>query len=653
MARDRGRDTGERSRLCPACRSPISIFATICRFCGQKVDRPRDDGRRLTVSTLGESPGDSYVPLGSVDLVRAAREGHVEPALYRDAETSRMIELLYQERDRRNVLVVGQAGVGKTKFVRGVALAISEGVEDGTLPLCRLLELNLSLLESGTVNMMDTVIALGAMIQEMPGLFVFVDGLHPLLDVEVGNDAAESVLASSIRTAEMGYIATLNLDEYEHIVDRDANFFFNFNVLRLEPLSVDSSVEILRARRPLLEKQYNLRISERALKPAVTLSQRYLTGQCLPGKAVDVLTKACHLYRQRLIAQSNYPAEWLDETALGPMGNEIGPEHVKRAITDLTSIDVDAAEAEVWKTILEERLRQFVVGQDEAITQIAATMSRVRLRLGEGYRPAGVMMFGGPRGVGKFMTIRALAYKLTGSYDGLNVFDMSKYSDVSAVTKLFGLTPWQDANPATGALARAVHRAPFAIVFFNGIEHVHQSFFDALLPILTTGSLRDSGGHEVRFNKCVLVLSYNCAPPPSYDCHTPDSLREVLLKRISREVVGRFDAIVPFKVLDATDLHTIIRFAMRELQRRVKPLNIAIRIYDMAYVVIGQQGYTPENGAADLLHTLDRLVIRPINKMIEAKEVKGGDTLEVLAESGQINIRAAHPQPGPTETPQP
>ena len=645
MAKDAGDQSREKTRLCPACRMPISILATRCRHCGQKVDRPRDEGRRLTIATLGGTAHESYVPLGSVDLTEEAREGKLEPVLGRDMEAAGVLAFLAEE-NSKNVLIVGHPGAGKTQLVHGVAQAAAKAAQEDGAPEYRILELNLTLLRSGTVNMMDTVIALVDMLKAMPGLFVFIDGIRPLLDADASSEIAESVLGSAIRAAETGFICTMTVREYERVVAEDASAFHNFNIVRLDPLSEAKTFEILRNRRPSLEGHYRTHISDKALAASVSLTQRYLPDRCLPGKAVDVLVRACDLHKQKRIALSNFPAEWLDGAAVGRVGDEITAEHVRQALAAITSIDIDAAEAGLWAKRLRDRLKYSIVRQDAAVEQIAAALAQARLRSGEASRPTCAMLFGGPHGSGKFRTAQVLTYALLGSYDSLVTFDMAQYTNVKAVTRLFGSTPWQDANPDTGTLPLVMRALPFAVVAFAGIERAHSSFFEALMPILQSGCLRDTAGHEVSFKKCVLVLSLNCPTPPSLDAHTCESLRDVLLGQMRREVVERLDAIVPFRALNASDIDAVIRLIMRDFSRHLKSKNLGLRVQDAVFTLLKEQGYSPNQGAGNLPKTLERLIINPAQAMIEAKKVQDGGIIEVAAHNGEIAIRVA----APTET---
>ena len=653
MAKDVSGEPREKTRLCPACRTPISFLATRCRHCGQKVDRPRDDGRKLTITSLGGDPDNRQAPLGITDLSAAARAGELAAPHARDEELAALLKMA-PKRGRKNVLVVGHRGVGKAQLMHGAALALAKEDEarqrqsqkvpaalaKKPSPEHSLLEVNVAILQIGTLNVIDTAMSLIDLSKKETGLLLFVNGIRPLLAADPTEPSAESVLGTAIKDNEVPCIGTLTVQEYDEVFEAEPLLAGNFEVLRIEPMSEKDTLEILKARRPSLEKRYDAHISDRALKSAVGLTQRYMPDRYLPGKAVEVLDRACELYKLKVIAQSNYPAEWLDEASMR-LGNEVGADHVRRAIAEITAIDIDAAEEELWARRLEERLKRFVVGQDAAIAQIAAAMSHIRTQLDEQGHPAGTLLFAGPCGVGKFHMVKALTYNLLGSYDHLTVFDMARYADVNAVTNLFGSTPWKSGNVEAGVLAPAVRSAPFAVVVFYSIEEAHPSFFDALLPILATGSLSDGSGNRADFSKCLFVLTSNCPPPESYDSHSPESLRAVLLRQVPREVVDRFDALVPFRLLDFADACSVVRLAIRDFCQRLKAQQIGINAQNAACEFIAKQGFSPENGVATLQQAVECLILGPISEMMAAKQIQSGDTAEVTVQDGQIVVRVA------------
>ena len=301
------------------------------------------------------------------------------------------------------------------------------------------------------------------------------------------------------------------------------------------------------------------------------------------------------------------------------------------ALAESVGAEGESEEARAWARNLEERLKEFVTGQDTAIEHVAAAMGRAHEREGTGVSPASVMLLGGPQGVGKFRTIKVLTYKLLRSYDGLTVFDMEDNADPGAAARLLG---------PEGELVRTVQATPLPIVVFNGVQHAHASFFEALLPIISSASLADANGVSVDLSKCLLFLTFDC-PAPDFGVHNPESLRDAFRDKAGPEVTGQIETFVPFKLLTVPEIHTIIRFGLRNFYRHLSPHQIGMRVHNTAYEVLVRQGHNAHRGVADLPEVLDRLVFGPAKAMMEVGTVQSGQTIEVVVRDGQMVLNVA------------
>ena len=640
MGNEQGNELLEKTRPCPACRMLISVKATTCRYCGKDVPPPIGQIRRLTADMLSHDFGQSpyMVTLGHAarDLTEAAGAGELTQALGREKEIGVLLGLLFSE-DPKSILIVGEDGVGKTRLVGAVALAATNGMLAGTLPACRILEFNLGIMQNATLQVVNKVNALISLARETPGLVVVIDGAMPLLSPHSGKDREADTLGSSVMAGEVRCIATLTDSEYAKVMEVNPKALRRFEIVRVEPLSEKTTLEVLRHCRPSVEKQYGVGVSEEALQAAVTLTQQFMPGKHLPGKAIDVLGQACSRYKRKAHTRATYPAEWLDEVSMRHLGNKVESHDIKKVITEITSIDIDAAQVEEWSKKLETRLKRMVVGQEAALTQVAQAITQMRLRFhASAGRPAGVLLFVGPPGVGKVHTVRALTYQLLGSYDNLTVLDMASYSQAQALVDLFGSLPGEDGSVETGTMAKAVKEKALAVVAFDSIDRAQSPVLGNLLPMLIRSSIKDSTGHELNFAKCLFILTLNC--PVS---QASEPLAEMLGRRIPAEMLGSLDAVIRFRAFEAADVRSVIRLAMERFYKRLKPLQVGLKIHEAAYECLMQEGYDPKEGVRKLPDILERRVFDPIGELLQAGKVQHGNNIEVITSNNQVAIQVS------------
>jgi ATP-dependent Clp protease ATP-binding subunit ClpC len=487
---------------------------------------------------------------------------------------------------------------------------------------------------SAQKDIQGAIVSLVNFLKANPETVLFVDGIRPLFAAGEEGDSLRMLLGTAVKTGEIPCVGTLTLDEYEKLAAANALAETYIEIVRLEPLSEEKTSAILDKLRPAFERHHGVRISDEAIEDAVRMTQQYMPKQHLPGKAIEVLDQACARYKLKVASRENYP-DMVDSGSLRHLGAKVGSHDVKRVIMEITAVDIEADQAQEWKKQLEQRLKRHVVGQDAAIEQIAAAMTRVRTTFGRSGRPAGVMLLAGPPGAGKMHAIRCLTYQLLGSNEDLTVFDMANYTQPEALARLFGVTAEQEGDATKGELVRA-RNVPFALVAFEGVEHAPKGFFETLSRILASGSLKDSQGHEIGFRNCLIVLTLNGQPLPA-----GGPLRERLLETVPQEVVDRCDAIVAFRALEPGDARAIVRKGLEELYRALKPRGISLRVSDRAYDPIIAQGYSPQKGATGLPETIERLVAKPVSDLVETGKIRNGGTIEVAEQDGRIVVRAA------------
>ena len=635
----------ERTRNCPACRSAISVWATTCRFCGRDVPRPFTEVRRLSARELAGEPvaaTDGVAELGPLvrDLTLAARKGEITPVYGRDREVSDVVGLLAQEA-QPPLLLVGFPGVGKTALIEAVALELVRDAHNPDRARWRIVQIELASMKDHRIGLTDRLSALSRLGAQMRHLVVFIDDVFSVAQGTHVHGSPERALCSMIKNRDIRCIGTMTPAQYETSLDVHGAVFERFEVYRVEPLDEKATKSLLQREQARLEGQYGVRISDKAISAAVELAREFIPHQYFPGKALEVLKHACNRYKRKCIMAQTYPAEWQDDASMRQLGDKVRPHDVKRAISEITSIDIDAAEVDFWKQKLAQRLGRYVFGQEPALREIAAAVAQVRLRFRTPGRPAGALLFGGPTGVGKVHTARVLARQLLGNCDDLAILDMAEYADADGVEKLFGFVVGKGGSLERGALACVIRDTPFAIVVLEGIERAHPDVVEALAPVIATGACRDAQGHELSLTKCLLILTLDC--PPSERLFSAESLKGMLSSRSPRELVERMDSIVPFQQLAVNDIRDIAQRTLEEFYEELSPRGIRMRVHEAVYKLLAAKGYDQQHGVANLPILLEQAIVHPIREVLAAGGLPNGGQIELAVEKDGVVVKAVAP----------
>ncbi|NBM16913.1 ATP-dependent Clp protease ATP-binding subunit [Streptomyces sp. GC420] len=494
------------------------------------------------------------------DLTDVAREGRIDPVIGRDAEIEQTVEIL-SRRGKNNPVLIGDAGVGKTAIVEGLAQRIADGDVPDTLAGRRVIALDLTGVVAGTRFRGDFEERLNNIIEEIranPGeLIIFIDELHTVVGAGAGGGSeggsmdAGNILKPALARGELHVIGATTLEEYRRYIEKDAALARRFQpVLVPEPSTADT-VEILRGLRDRYEAHHQVRYADEALLAAVELSDRYLTDRFLPDKAIDLMDQAGARVRLRartkgtdvraLEREAEQLARDKDQavaaeqyekaTALRDRivelnrrieaGRELGtgeepvtevvPEDIAEVVSRQTGIPVSSLTQEERDRLLglERHLRQRVIGQDEAVTAVADAVLRSRAGLASPDRPIGSFLFLGPTGVGKTELARALAEALFGSEDRMVRLDMSEYQERHTVSRLVGAPPGYVGHEDAGQLTEVVRRHPYSLLLLDEVEKAHPDVFNVLLQVLDDGRLTDSQGRTVNFTNTVIVMTSN------------------------------------------------------------------------------------------------------------------------------------------------
>ena len=655
------------------------------------------------------APGEPPAPPSSTptvdkhgrDLTAAAREGKIDPVIGREDEIEQTVEVL-SRRTKNNPVLVGEAGVGKTAIVEGIAQRIVDGDVPETLRDRRVVALDLAGMVAGTRYRGDFEERLTNVIDEIRSaqdLIVFLDEIHTMVGAGGGGDGAmdaANILKPALARGELHIVGATTLDEYRKHIEKDAALERRLQPILVPEPSVDDAIEIVRGLRDRYEAHHQVRYSDEALVAAVELSDRYVPDRFLPDKAIDLLDQAGARVRlrtrtpptdvrtleQRLeqlrrdkdqaVAQEQYEraSELRDEAAV--LEAQIA---AVRAGTDGTAVvgvtDADIADVVSRRTgipasalteeererlgRLEERLHERVIGQEEAVTAVAQAVRRSRAGMGDPDRPIGSFLFLGPTGVGKTELARTLAAALFGDEDRMVRFDMSEFQERHTVSRLVGAPPGYVGYDEAGQLTEAVRRRPYSVLLLDEIEKAHPDVFNILLQVLDDGRLTDSRGRTVNFKNTVVIMTSNAGAElitgagrrgigfTTSDGRTEaDALRDRLLARLKDvfrpEFLNRIDEIVVFRQLEPAQLRQIVTLVLDETRRRLRAQGVTLDVHPEALDWLAEQGYQPEFGARPLRRTVQRRVDDVLSNMLLDGRLRPGQQVDVSTADGGLSL---------------
>ncbi len=581
------------------------------------------------------------------DLTAEAREGRLDAVIGRECEVFDLLQVL-SRRSKNNAILVGEPGVGKTKLAEGLAIQAAAGRLDDVLFGYRVLELDVGALLSGTQYRGAFEERLQKVLREITALrdvILFIDEIHLIMGAgATDGDSVDmaNLLKPALARGDLRCVGATTYEEYRRFIAKDPALERRFQMLRVEPLSEEATYAVLRSLRPALERHHEVKISRRAMRAAVRLSQRYMPDRQLPDKAIDALDQACARFRLKVVALR----QRAKSRGLPPpeITGKVTPHEIRKVISRLTAVPIEEITAEERRHLanLEHDLKQRVIGQDTAIRKVAAVVKKSRAGLSDPNRPGAVMLFVGPTGVGKTELAKALAGSIFGSSSHLLTFDMSEYVEEHAVSRLLGAPPGYVGSEQEGRLTSAVRNAPFSLVLFDEIEKAHPRVFDILLPVFDEGRLRSGARGEVSFKHCIVAMTSNVGAEvlesPEIGADSP-ALLDALRQHFRPEFINRIDEIVPFYPLLFEDLRAILHLSMRRLKTRLLEHQLRLHVYQGAYEYLAREGHSAEFGARELQRTLDRLVVNRISDMILQDYFQPGDIVDVLTENEQLIIR--------------
>ncbi len=620
-----------------------------------------DFGTEITVGKPGfktaerpfEEPSGHPLAQFGADLTQLARDGKVDPVIGRDREIDRVIQIL-SRRKKNNPILIGEAGVGKSAIVEGLALRIARGEVPATIAGKRIFSLDVSALVAGTKfrgEFEERMQQLLDLLRRSRDTIVFIDEIHTIVGAgsTQGSLDTANILKPALARGELQTIGATTLDEYRTDIESDTALERRFQRVLVEPTTPEQTLGILRRIAPDYERHHRVRYSDEALRACVELTGRYVTGRCFPDKAIDALDEAgsrAHLQRN---------------AATVPV--EIGEGLVRRVVSDMTGIPAERVSEDEASRLrsLRDHLARRVVGQQEAVERIARTIRRSRAGLQDENRPIGVFLFVGPTGVGKTLLAKEVSKWLFDEHRGLIRIDMSEYAEKHNVARLIGPPPGYVGYGEGGQLTEAVRRQPYAVVLLDEIEKAHPEVFNTLLQLFDEGRLTDGSGRTVDFRNTILIMTSNVGSrevarkplrvgyaTPSKGA-APDTVpdgeyRRALEQAFAPEFRNRIDDIVIFRTLDAGDVVRIIDLELQGLFTRTGRLGYKIKVTEGAKRRLASMGYEARYGVRSLRRTLAEQVEEPLSTLILDGKLRTGDTVVVESDRSRgIRLRVDRP----------
>ena len=646
----------------------------------------------------------------SRDLSQLAKEGKLDPVIGRDKEILRVIQIL-SRRTKNNPVLIGEAGVGKTAIVEGLAQKIANNDIPEILAGKRVVALDLGAMIAGSRFRGEFEERLKAAIEEIQRsegeVILMIDELHTVVGAGAAQGAmdASNMLKPALARGELQCIGATTLDEYHKYIEKDAALERRFAPVYVDEPSVEETIGMLRGLRDRYEAHHKVRFSDEALVAAAKFSQRYVTDRALPDKAIDLMDEAAAKLRvalyslppelkerkaeidrlaaeeekaglerdyeraaekkaSRLRLETDFKTKRDTWEAENQLDEEVDVNDIAEVVAQWTGIPISQMmETEAVKLLhMEERLHERIIGQEEAIHALSDAIRRARAGLKDPRRPIGSFIFLGSSGVGKTEMAKALAEFLFDDADALVRIDMSEYREQHTVSRLFGAPPGYVGYEEGGQLTEAVRRRPYRVILFDEIEKAHPEVWNALLQILDDGRLTDGQGRVVDFRNTVLIMTSNLGTEFVTRSGTlgflhrtgeglggaaDEKIEKALKDTFRPEFLNRIDEIIVFSPLSLDQMELIVDLQLKEIQERLAEHDLAVQLTDGARKWLAREGFDSAFGARPLRRALQKHVESPLSVSMLQGDFKQGDTVIVDIAPDEKSVIFRRPEDKP------
>ena len=663
---------------------------------GQRVTDPQAEARYRTLEKY------------SRDMTQLAREGKLDPVIGRDTEILRLIQIL-SRRTKNNPVLIGEAGVGKTAIVEGLAQKIASNDVPEILTGKTVVALDLGSMIAGSRFRGEFEERLKSSIEEVQRaqgeIILMIDELHTVVGAGAAQGAmdASNMLKPALARGELQCIGATTLDEYHKHIEKDAALERRFAPIYVEEPSVDDTILMLQGLRDRYEAHHKIHFADEALVAAARLADRYVTDRHLPDKAIDLMDEAAAKLRvalyslpedlkamkneieklraeeeqaglerdyeraaqkkaERLRIEQEFNTQREKWEADHQLDEVVDVDDIAEVVNQWTGIPLSQMmESEAEKLLhMEDRLHERIIGQDEAIHAISDAIRRARSGLKDPARPIGSFIFIGPSGVGKTELAKALAWFMFDDEDALVRIDMSEYREQHTVSRLFGAPPGYVGYEEGGQLTEAVRRRPYRVMLFDEIEKAHPEVWNALLQILDDGRMTDGQGNVVDFRNTVLIMTSNLGTEyvrkggtlgflqqkaDDEEREAHDKVEKALKGAFRPEFLNRIDEIIMFSPLSVEEMVQIVDLQMKEVQERLSEHNITVELTEEARSWLAKEGYDPAFGARPLRRAIQKYVESPLSVDLLAGKFTDDTTVQVDVDEKENKLIFTSGQP--------
>jgi ATP-dependent Clp protease ATP-binding subunit ClpC len=633
------------------------------------------------------------------DLTELAREGKLDPVIGREGEIERMVQILCR-RGKNNPVLLGEAGVGKTAVVEGLAQAIVAGDVPDSMRKRKVVTLDMALMVAGTKyrgQFEERIKAVMEEIEKAENIILFIDELHTIVGAGGAEGAmdASNIIKPALARGDLQCIGATTLDEYRKRIEKDAALERRFQTVRVDEPSVEQTIDILRGLQSRYEEHHGVKYSEDALESAARLADRYLTGRYLPDKAIDIIDEAGA--RVQVMASTRSPELRQRESEIDEIARQkedaiesqrfedaaelrdrerrereelervvrewkenrdesqftVGSDEIMAVVSKVTGVPLRKMEGEELARLMEmeQEISGSVIGQGAAVSAISRALRRSRADLKDPARPIGSFIFLGPTGVGKTLLAKVLAEFIFGDADALIQIDMSEYMEKFNVSRLIGSPPGYVGHDEGGQLTERVRRRPYSVVLFDEVEKAHPDVMHMLLQILEEGKLTDSVGRQVDFRNTIIILTTNLghgtgtmAGGLGFGDVTEQANYEQLQRRMlgaarqafKPEFLNRIDDLIVFRELNHEDVEKILDLELAKVCERISAKGWTIQLRKSAKKLLMEKGFNVKMGARPLRRAVARYLEDPLAESILSGELEGRRVISVTAKDGKL-----------------
>ena len=618
----------------------LAVIKQISHGNSEKIDEQQEK----TATTKEQQPKEAKktetknpLELYCTDLIEKARNGNIDPLIGREKEVQRIIHIL-GKRKKNNPVLVGDAGVGKTAIVEGVALRVVSREVPEVMKDLQIHLLNIGTLTAGTKYRGDFEERLNAVIDETkkdPNNVLFIDEIHTVIGagaVSGGSLDASNMLKPALAGGDIKCIGTTTLKEYRIIFEKDHALSRRFQRISVDEPSVEDCRKILFGLKRHYEEYHNVKYSQGAIRACIELSDRYIMDRKLPDKAIDIMDEAGAAVKLR-----NPDPE---------MTRQVKVSDMEKLIAKVAKIPTKSVRVEDRNLLhdLGDNLKKFIYAQDQAIDKLVNAIQMSRAGISEPEKPVGSFMFSGPTGVGKTELAKKLAEVLGVEFIR---FDMSEYMEKHTVSRLIGSPPGYVGYDQGGQLTEAIYKSPHCVLLLDEIEKAHEDIYNILLQVMDHATLTDSNGRKVDFRQVIVILTTNTGSKESMNRNVgfakkefEDKSGEAIDRYFSPEFRNRLNEIIRFNPLAIEIVERIVDKMIGELQQRLVPKKVTISLTPEARLFLAHKGYDPQLGARPVQRVINSELAEKLSKEILFGELSGGGKAIFSLEGENIVLQA-------------